>query len=59
MSKLDDEHFTRLAIEQAYLGAETPGGAEVGTVLVKGGMLCAAVSMKATCATTRQHMPRL
>jgi tRNA(adenine34) deaminase len=40
---MDDEHFMRLALEQARAGAQTPGGAEVGTVLVKdGNVLCAA-----------------
>lgn len=35
MSKQNDEQFMRLALEQAYLGVRTPGGAEVGAVLVK------------------------
>jgi tRNA(adenine34) deaminase len=30
-----DEQFMQLAIEQAHLGKRTPGGAEVGAVLVK------------------------
>jgi tRNA(adenine34) deaminase len=37
MSKLGDKHFMRLALEQARIGTQTPGGAEVGAVLVKGG----------------------
>jgi tRNA(adenine34) deaminase len=42
MSRLDDEHFMRLALEQAHIGAQTPGGAEVGVVLVKAGhVVCA------------------
>ena len=37
MSTAEDLHFMRLAIEQARLGQQTPGGAEVGAVLVKDG----------------------
>jgi tRNA(adenine34) deaminase len=37
-----DEHFMRLAIEQAELGVNTPGGAEVGCVLMKDGELVCA-----------------
>jgi tRNA(adenine34) deaminase len=37
MSQLGDDHFMRLALEQARIGMQTPGGAEVGAVLVKGG----------------------
>ena len=32
-----DIHFMRLAVEQAVKGRETPGGAEVGAVLVRQG----------------------
>ncbi len=34
-----DEHFVRLAIKAAKEGQETPGGAQVGAVLVQGGKL--------------------
>ena len=37
MSTAEDLHFMQLAIEQARLGQQTPGGAEVGAVLVKDG----------------------
>jgi tRNA(adenine34) deaminase len=35
MSTLIDEQFMRLAIDQARIGRKTPGGAEVGAVLVR------------------------
>ena len=33
----NDEQWMRLALEQARAGVETPGGAQVGAVLVRGG----------------------
>jgi tRNA(adenine34) deaminase len=43
MSKLGDGHFMRHALEQAHIGMQTPGGAEVGAVLVKDGkVVCGA-----------------
>jgi tRNA(adenine34) deaminase len=42
MATEQDVAFMRLAIEQARLGSETPGGAEVGAVLVRNGeVVCA------------------
>jgi tRNA(adenine34) deaminase len=35
----DDIHFLRLAIEKAHEGAHTPGGAQVGAVLVRDGVV--------------------
>jgi tRNA(adenine34) deaminase len=41
MTNKQDLHFMRLAIEQARKGQQTPGGAEVGAVLVRdGAVLC-------------------
>ena len=37
----EDERFMRLAIAQAWLGNRTPGGAEVGCVIVRGGEVLA------------------
>jgi tRNA(adenine34) deaminase len=37
----NDERFMRLAIDQAWLGKNTPGGAEVGCVIAAGGVLLA------------------
>ncbi len=37
-----DQHFLQLAIDQARLGQETPGGAQVGAVLVEDGQLACA-----------------
>ncbi len=37
MSEAQDEQFIQLAIEQAKKGEQTPGGAQVGAVLVKDG----------------------
>jgi tRNA(adenine34) deaminase len=39
MSITEDVQFMRLAIEQARLGEQTPGGGEVGAVLVKDGLV--------------------
>ena len=39
MSKIDDESFMRVALEQARIGVQTPGGAEVGAVVVKSGVV--------------------
>jgi tRNA(adenine34) deaminase len=36
-----DQHFMHLAIDQAKLGIRTPGGAEVGCILVKHGTVAA------------------
>lgn len=38
----DDAKFMRLAIEQAWLGKNTPGGGEVGCVIVQDGRVIAA-----------------
>jgi tRNA(adenine34) deaminase len=37
-----DKQYMRLAIQQARQGSQTPGGAEVGAVLVKEGRICTA-----------------
>jgi tRNA(adenine34) deaminase len=39
MSNMSDFEYMRLAIEQAYSGKATPGGGEVGAVLVKDGQV--------------------
>jgi len=49
----DDERFMRLAIEQARLGDQQPGGGEVGCVIVKDGEVLAAGHNEAE----RQHDP--
>jgi tRNA(adenine34) deaminase len=42
MASTQDFHFMNLAMEQARKGQQTPGGAEVGAVLVRNGtLLCA------------------
>jgi tRNA(adenine34) deaminase len=41
MQMQSDEHFMRLAIEQARLGDQTPGAGEVGCVIVRNGEIIA------------------
>jgi tRNA(Arg) A34 adenosine deaminase TadA len=41
LQRTEDERFMRLAIEQAWIGLETPGAGEVGCIIVHNGEVVA------------------